>query len=62
MEIIIAVVGVLALIVVALFYGAFAWGFVVSKFYLWFVVSMYPQAPDFTVMQFVGIMLSSFDI
>lgn len=57
MEIIIAILGLLVIIVIALFYGAFAWGFVVSKFYLWFIVSMYPLAPNFTIMQFVGIML-----
>lgn len=56
MEVILAIIAILALIVVALFYSSFAWGYVVSKFYVWFILPIYPEAPQFTIMQFVGIM------
>jgi len=43
--------------VLVLFYSSFSWGFVASKFYLWFIVSSFPQVPDITIAQFVGISL-----
>ena len=59
MEIIGIIIGVLFLafiVFVALFYNVLSWGFVVSKFYLWFIISMYPTAPHFTIIQFIGVM------
>lgn len=56
MEIILAILAVAAIVIVALFYGSFSWGFVVSKFYAWFILTIYPDAPEFTILQFVGIM------
>lgn len=56
MEVLVAILGVVALIIVALLYGSLSWGFVVSKFYVWFVLPLYPDAPQFTLMQFVGLM------
>ena len=55
METLIALVGIVALIAILLFYGSLSWGFVISKFYLWFIVSTIPDAPNFTVLQFIGI-------
>lgn len=53
-----AIVGILFvafIFVLALFYNALSWGFVVSKFYLWFILSIYPQAPQISLLHFVGI-------
>ncbi len=54
MEALLALIGILALIPLALFYSSFSWGFVISKFYLWFIVSAFPQIPHFTILQFIG--------
>ena len=56
MEVFLGCLGILALIPILLFYNAFSWGFVCSKFYLWFIVSVIPGVPQFTVLQFIGFM------
>lgn len=43
--------------VVVILYSAFAWGFVVSKFYLWFILPVFPSLPYFSILQFIGFLL-----
>jgi hypothetical protein len=50
MEILAILFGVCVLLI----YGCFSWGFVAWKFYGWFIVTAIPNAPDFTVTQFIG--------
>ena len=54
MEIIITLLGLIVLIPLIIFYGSFSWGFVISKFYIWFIISAFPLAPHFTIPQFIG--------
>jgi len=56
MEIIIGLLGALALIVFAFFYGAFAWGFVCFKFWYWFLLPVFTTLPEVTLVQCVGLM------
>ena len=55
MELIIGFLFITAVIAGIILYNSFSWGFVASKFYLWFVLSIFPTAPHFTVTQFIGI-------
>lgn len=55
MEILITLLGALALIAVAFFYSAFAWGFVTYKFWYWFLLPVFPELPEVTLAQCVGI-------
>lgn len=50
----------IAIFVGLLFYSCFAWGFVVSKFYVWFIIPLFPDVPDISVAGFIGIMLFLF--
>mgnify|MGYP000426209176 CR=1 FL=1 len=45
------------LAVVVILYSAFVWGFVVSKFYLWFILPVFPSLPHFSILQFIGFLL-----
>jgi uncharacterized membrane protein len=46
-----------AAVLLFIFYNAFTWGYVVSLFYGWFVLSVFPTAPAISLIQFIGIML-----
>lgn len=50
------VLGGLLLIAFSIFYGAFAWGLVLSKFYSWFLQAVY-SVPNVTYLQAVGLWL-----
>jgi hypothetical protein len=56
MELLIAFLGVIILIPILLFYSSLVWGFVVSKFYVWFILSVFPTFPQISVLYFIGIM------
>ncbi len=53
----ITLVGIIVVVIGLILYNSFAWGFVVSKFYVWFVLSMFPDLPVINYLQFVGIMI-----
>ena len=36
-------------------YNSFAWGYVTSLFYGWFILPVFPQLPIITILQFIGI-------
>lgn len=56
MNILLMVLGLLALVPVIIFYNALSWGFVVSKFYGWFILSQFPALPHFSILIFIGFM------
>ena len=57
MEFIIAILGICGLTLFMLAYSAFSWGLVTYKFYYWFLVALYPQAPAIDFKQAVMIMM-----
>ncbi len=57
MEIILLILGVLVLLLALILYSSISWGFVCTKFYVWFIISVFPTAPEFHLWQFVGFML-----
>jgi len=57
MEILLVVFGVIGLTLGILCYNAFVWGFIAHTLYGWFILSAFADAPDFTVLQFVGFSL-----
>jgi hypothetical protein len=40
-----------------LIYNALSWGYVISVFYGWFILPLYPHLPHFSVLQFISILL-----
>lgn len=38
-------------------YSALSWGYVVSVFYGWFILPLYPDLPHFSILQFISISL-----
>lgn len=57
MEILLVIFGVIGLALAILTYNAFVWGFVAHTLYGWFILSAFPNATHFTVLQFVGFAL-----
>lgn len=55
-KLIIALVGIV-LFALAFFYGAFAWGYVMFKFWAWFVLPVFTNLPNLTIIQCVGLMM-----
>lgn len=55
MEILLVVLGLLALIAGVILYSTFIWGYVASKFYYWFVLPIFPSLPHLSLMQIIGI-------
>lgn len=55
MEILLVVLGLLALIADVILYSTFIWGYVASKFYYWFVLPIFPSLPHLSLMQIIGI-------
>jgi hypothetical protein len=43
-------------VMVGVLYSSFAWGFVATKMYGWFVLTVFPELPDITWYQFAGFM------
>ena len=48
---------VIVVVVAMLFYSALSWGFVASKFYVWFILPLFPMLPEINYIGFIGIML-----
>jgi len=38
----------------AIIYNSLTWGFVLTKFYAWFILSAIPTLPEFSLLQFIG--------
>jgi hypothetical protein len=57
MEIILMVLGVIVLIGAALLYGSLAWGFVMYKFWYWFLLPVFPSLPGIKFWQAVGLFI-----
>ncbi len=57
MEILLVIFGVIGLALTILTYNAFVWGLVAHTMYGWFVLSAFPDATHFSILQFVGFSL-----
>ena len=56
MEILLMIVGLIALITGAVIYSTFAWGYVCFKFWYWFILPIFPNLPNLDFWQCIGIM------
>lgn len=56
MEILIAIIGVVALVVGVIVYSSLSWGYAAFKMWHWFILPVFTQAPNITFWQAVGIM------
>lgn len=57
MEVLLTVLGGLALVAGLIIYNAFAWGFVLYKFYYWFLIPVFPELPPIDFYEAVGLMI-----
>jgi hypothetical protein len=44
-----------AILIGILLYNSFSWGFVAHKLFYWFILPIFPTAPNLTIYQFIGI-------
>lgn len=57
MEIIIGLLGFIALFIILLLYNTLSWGFVFFKFYYWFILPIFITLPHITFIGAVGLMV-----
>jgi hypothetical protein len=57
MEALLAFIGAIGMVAILILYGAFSWGFVTYTFYNWFVLTSFPDLPNFSIVQFIGFSL-----
>lgn len=57
MEVVITLIGVIILIEILILYGGFSWGYVLFKFWTWFLIPVFPNLIHITYYQAIGIML-----
>jgi len=57
MEAILALLGVLVLVGILISYSAVSWGFVLFKYWSWFVLPVFPELPTINFIQAMGLML-----
>lgn len=57
MEVLLVLVGVIGVVLAILCYNAFVWGYISHTLYGWFILSAFADAPQLTILQFVGISL-----
>lgn len=55
MEVIITILGVLALIPIIICYSVFSKSFVCYKFYYWFILPLFPELIELSLIQVVGV-------
>jgi len=55
MEIIIAAILFIIIMGAAIIYGALSWGLVVSKFWVWFLLPVFPALPAISFAQAIGL-------
>lgn len=56
MEILFLILGAIAAIGLLVLYNAFAYGYVVYKFWYWFILAAFPQLPELTLPHAIGLM------
>ena len=49
--------GLILIVLGVIVYNAFAWGYVASVFYGWFVLPSFPTLPHFGYVEFIGFLL-----
>ena len=52
----IGVLGIIALLIGLVLYSTFSWGFVLYKFWAWFLIPIFPNLPQLTIMEAIGLM------
>lgn len=55
--VLVAVIGAFGLVFLLLMYGALSWGFVMFKFYNWFLLPVFVTLPTITFIQSIGVMM-----
>jgi len=55
MEILITLLAIAIVAILVFIYSSFSWGFVVYKFWGWFLLPVFPQLPHITFWQAVGL-------
>ena len=55
MEILLAIIGIVGIILLAVLYSAFSYGVLTYQFYAWFVLPVFPSLPHITFVQAIGI-------
>lgn len=56
METIVAIIIAILVIFGMLIYSSFSWGFVCMKFWMWFILPLFPMLPVLSFIQCVGLM------
>lgn len=54
MEAFITIFGVIGLAIILILYGSISWGYVTHTFYSWFILTSFPDLPNFSIIQFIG--------
>lgn len=57
MELLLLLLGVILLVPILVLYTSFAWGYVASILYIWFILPIFPNAPELTWIQLASIMI-----
>src|SRR6478736_6628694 len=56
MEVLLTIIAIVAIIAFFVLYSAFAWGYVLFKFWYWFLLPVFPNVPHIYFLQAVGLM------
>ncbi len=56
MEFLLIFLGFIFFVPSVVLYGSFSWGYVATIISTWFIIPLYPQFPQFTWLQYAGIM------
>lgn len=57
MATLLTILGVLLLITILICYSTFSWGFVLMKFWVWFLLPIFPTLPYINFWQSIGLIL-----
>lgn len=55
MEAIVGILVIIGIIFGSVLYGTLAWGFVLYKFWYWFLIPSFPDIPEITFVQAMGL-------
>jgi hypothetical protein len=57
MEALLTLIGAFGLSVLLVLYAVFSWGLVSHTFYHWFIIPVFTDLPEFSIIQFIGFTL-----
>lgn len=55
MEILLAIIGIVGIVLLAVLYSAFSYGVLTYQFYAWFILPVFPGLPHISFLQAIGI-------